>query len=207
MDDRILYTYYHWGPFLFQTKLTLEECQMLLAEGQKCRNKSNDYRDQLAGHLSEEYRLIYSKKLTSWFQKYIKAYMNGYEKWRGVPQLNPPSSLEVSSMWINYMKSNEFNPPHNHNGDLSFVAYPDVPTEIIKENKLYKGTTIGPGGISWFYGYHLNQQYLDEVRIMPQAGDLFIFPSSLKHWVYPFRSEVERVSVSGNIKFNYKGTL
>jgi len=133
--------------------------------------------------------------------------MNGYEKWRGVPQLNPPSSLEVSSMWINYMKSNEFNPPHNHNGDLSFVAYPDVPTEIIKENKLYKGTTIGPGGISWFYGYHLNQQYLDEVRIMPQAGDLFIFPSSLKHWVYPFRSEVERVSVSGNIKFNYKGTL
>ena len=30
---------------------------------------------------------------------------------------------------------------------------------------------------------------------------MFIFPSSLQHWVFPFRSKVERISVSGNLLF------
>lgn len=33
------------------------------------------------------------------------------------------------------MKANEFNPPHDHSGDLSFVLYPSVPQEIIDECK------------------------------------------------------------------------
>jgi gentisate 1,2-dioxygenase len=33
----------------------------------------------------------------------------------------------------------------------------------------------------------------------PEEGDIFIFPAWLKHWVYPYRSDAIRVSVSGNI--------
>jgi len=33
----------------------------------------------------------------------------------------------------------------------------------------------------------------------PEEGDIFIFPAWLKHWVYPYRSDAVRVSVSGNI--------
>ena len=58
----------------------------------------------------------------------------------------------------------------------------------------------GPGGISWMYGQG-NRQCISVVHRMPATRDLFIFPASLEHWVFPFRSNVERVSVSGNILF------
>ena len=34
-----------------------------------------------------------------------------------------------------------------------------------------------------------------------KKGDLYIFPALLKHWVCPYKSDFERVSVSGNFKF------
>ncbi len=33
----------------------------------------------------------------------------------------------------------------------------------------------------------------------PQEGEMFIFPAWLKHWVFPYKSDVTRISVSGNI--------
>jgi hypothetical protein len=33
----------------------------------------------------------------------------------------------------------------------------------------------------------------------PQENDMFIFPAWLKHWVSPYKSDVVRVSVSGNV--------
>ena len=50
------------------------------------------------------------------------------------------------------MKAGDFNPPHSHGADLSFVAFPDVPLEISRECAAFKGTMRGPGGISWTYG-------------------------------------------------------
>ena len=38
----------------------------------------------------------------------------------------------------------------------------------------------------------------------PEEGDMFIFPAWLKHWVYPFKSDCERISVSGNVKDHVK---
>ena len=191
-------TYYHWGPFLFHSKITPDECQMLLDEGKKCRKKSNDHRHHLAGHLSEEYRLTNTKGISAWLKKYLAVYTESYKTWRGGNHKLP--DLHINIFWINYMKSNDFNPPHDHSGALSFVIYPEVPEEIIKENKNYKGSATGPGAISWLYGEgHI--QYISQVSEMPQTGDLFIFPARLHHWVFPFRSNVERVSVSGNISF------
>tara|TARA_R110002020_G_scaffold39098_1_gene116776 strand:- start:414 stop:953 length:540 start_codon:yes stop_codon:yes gene_type:complete len=177
---------------------------MLIKEGKKCRNKSHDYRSKLAGHFSEEYRLENRDAITEWFKKYLITYIDGYNYWRG-KGYKPMANLYVNVYWINYMKGNDFNPPHGHDGDLSFVIYPHMPKEIIKENKSYKGTTTGPGGIAWFYGDG-DPQYIDTVNMMPQTGDLFIFPASLKHWVFPFKSKAERISVSGNILFGKEGT-
>ena len=198
MND-IKYKYFYWGPFLFHSHITPEECKMLLKEGKNSRKKSNDFRSRLAGHLSEEYRLNNKDAIFKWFEKYVSVYIGGYKKWRA-REYETTDKFQVVDFWINYMKSNDFNPPHDHNGDLSVVMYPYVPKEIEKENKKYKGRGPGPGGIGWFYGEG-NIQYIDNVTMMPQTGDLFIFPASLKHWVFPFRSKVERISVSANISF------
>jgi len=197
----IKYNFYFWGPFLFRTKITSQECQMILEEGKKCRKKSNDYRATLAGHLSEEYTLG-GEEISIWLKKYFEAYAVAYNKWRGfekdTKKMKP--NFRLKSLWINYMKAGEFNPPHDHSGDLSFVIYPDIPNQLIQENKTYVGTTRGPGSVCWIYGEG-NSQCISVVRRLPETGDLVIFPSSLKHWVFPFKSNVERVSVSGNILF------
>tara|TARA_R100000687_G_C6395925_1_gene139510 strand:+ start:91 stop:723 length:633 start_codon:yes stop_codon:yes gene_type:complete len=194
----IKYNFFYWGPFLFHTQITPEECQMILKEGKKCRKKSNDFRSHLAGHLAEEYTLTMTKEIMSWLRHYFNTYARGYNKWRGGGHMSP--NFKLLSLWINYMKANEFNPPHDHGADLSFVIYPDVPQKITKEHKEFKGTRGAPGGISWMYGQG-NRQCISVVHRMPATRDLFIFPSSLPHWVFPFRSNVERVSVSGNILF------
>ena len=129
-------------------------------------------------------------------KKYLTAYASGWTQWRGYGTMKPNFTLH--SLWINYMKANEFNPPHFHNMDLSFVLYAQVPDEIIKENKNFKGTMSGPGGICWVYGEG-GRQYIRVVQLMPKTGNLFIFPASLMHWVFPFKSNVERISLSGNI--------
>ena len=104
----------------------------------------------------------------------------------------------LSALWINYQKKNEFNPPHDHDGKLSFVIYLGIPEELKKENKEYKGRSCGPGGIQFLYG----EGPRDAVTYMsyfPAERDMFIFPAWLKHWVSPFHSDCTRISVSGNI--------
>ena len=197
--EDIKYSYFHWGPFLFHTQVTQEECDMVIEEGKKCRRKSNDYRAKLAGHLSEEYKLENAERIAGWLKNYFNAYANGYNKWRGEGSMKP--NFTLTSLWINYMKANEFNPPHDHGSDLSFILYPDVPAELTQENKDFKGTMRGPGGVCWLYGEG-NRQCISVVHRMPATRDLFIFPASLKHWVFPFKSNVARVSVSGHLLFD-----
>ena len=72
---------------------------------------------------------------------------------------------------------------------------------IKKEYKEYKGKSSGPGGISFIYGEG-NRQAITYQAHFPAEKDLFIFPAWLKHYVAPFKSDVERISVSGNIASN-----
>jgi len=39
-------------------------------------------------------------------------------------------------------------------------------------------------------------------RFMPYNNQIFIFPAWVKHYVIPFKSDVKRISVSGNITFD-----
>ena len=87
--EDIKYSYFHWGPFLFHTEVTQEECDIVIEEGKKCRRKSNDYRAKLAGHLSEEYKLENAERIAGWLKNYFNAYAAGYNKWRGEGSLKP----------------------------------------------------------------------------------------------------------------------
>lgn len=206
----IKYNYFHWGPFLFHTKVSLEECKMVEEACGRCRKESLDNRVKLAGHIREEYNLgPEANFLAPFLKKYFEVYVHGYNKWRGQGGMKP--NFQLKHLWVNYMKANEFNPPHDHGADLSFVFYPHMPKEIIKECESFIGTMRGPGGIAWFYGDG-QHSYINTVHQMPSTGDFFIFPAHLKHWVFPFKSEVTRISVSGNIvldqdsRFSYFST-
>ena len=103
------------------------------------------------------------------------------------------------------MRSGDFNPLHTHGYDLSFVTYLSVPQEIHLENNEYEGLSAGPGSISFNFTQSANPKWATtEKHYIPKTGDLFIFPALLQHWVAPFKSNVTRISVSGNITFSNK---
>ena len=56
---------------------------------------------------------------------------------------------------------------------------------------------VGPGIISFMYGEE-QKGIRTGHGITPALNELWIFPASLKHCVPPFKSDVERISISGN---------
>ena len=120
-------------------------------------------------------------------------------------------SIETIGSWVNFMKAGEFNPPHMHlNCDFTCVIYLDIPKELIHENKEYIGTLAGkggPGAISFRTNIYNEKYNTCRIDHFPERGDFFIFPGSLEHFVYPFKSNCERISVSANFNFKIKESL
>ena len=151
----------------------------------------NLYNHELAGDLEEEYelthekigKLLYSNIENSIFQHLKNIVQN-------------ISQFELSSLWVNYQKKNEYNPAHLHSGTFSFVWYLDIPEEIRQEHnqqKSYKHTKTR--GLIQFSANHSN----DFIVLNPKTDDLLLFRAHHIHQVYPFYSDNTRISVSGNI--------
>ena len=192
--------YLQFGPVLAVNSVEPKLIKELLERGEKC-TVSNAH--DLAGHIETENS--FPVKDVAWFADTFKEYFipyfkrlqatNNVEYFYG---MKPFNRVLLHSLWINYMKKNEFNPPHSHSGSFSFVIYLEVPKELEQEVGNFKGTGHPPGTISFYYGEE-QKGVITAHGIRPLTGDLWIFPASLKHMVPPFRSDVTRISVSGNI--------
>ena len=125
-------------------------------------------------------------------------YNHAISKWKIWPKENIPGTYYLEKLWVNFQGPNEFNPPHSHGGALSFVIFLKVPTQLRAENKNYKGLSAGPGGITFIYG-DTEDRCISNHSVFPEEGDMYIFPAWLKHWVYPFKTDCTRISVSGNV--------
>ena len=191
---RIEYRYLHWGPFVCHYKLTSEEVERL-----KSLESGKDYRDNLAGHLENE-NLLNKDEVFKIISSYLDSYLQGYMDFRGAPLA---TGYELTTAWINRQKKNEFNPPHTHDRDLSFVTYTEIPNGLEEECTTAIANSPGPACIVFNFnlpGNNLHKLFLQTHVHLPSVGDMFIFPAGLPHWVYPFKTEGERVSISGNIR-------
>ena len=194
-DKRIIeYRFLHWGPFVCSYSLSEKEVTKL----KKLKSKE-DHNSSLAGHL--EYQKVLDKiKVFEFLIPYLNSYVQAFFEHRGKPLAN---GFELESCWINRQKKNEFNPPHIHDGDLSFIIYTEIPEGLEKECKNSVSKSPGPGSITFDFNITSpkNQFFLQSHAYLPSVGDMFIFPAGLPHWVFPFKTtEGERVSISGNIK-------
>ena len=122
----IQYRTLRWGPCVVQLKVLDEIKNQLLAEAEK---SNTSYGNRLAGHLSKEVKLN-SNNYKNFFNEIFTIYNHALGQWLG-----KTDNLQyiVSDLWCNFQRANEFNPPHNHSGILSFVIYLKVP-EAIKKN-------------------------------------------------------------------------
>ena len=159
----------------------------------------------LAGHLKSQWS--YEEDTIKWFEEQMQPIFNNYKNNLAVHTNDNTlikGKYEVNSLWINYMKSGDFNPPHNHtNADVSFVLYIDVPEKLLQEEREHEGTTDGPGSIEFVISHYLPKHFIGSYSFIPESGHMFIFPSELNHTVSPFKSNVIRTSVAGNLIFEH----
>jgi hypothetical protein len=181
-------------------------------------NKTNleKWNQYLAGNIEEEYKL--STKSSHLIEDFSIDVAKGYFQVIEDEQLNPIKKLdhddnffekevnyELESLWINLQKKYEFNPPHSHAGDYSFVIWMRIPYDLSEElnqknskyaeqpsNSLFNFHFISSSGFN-----HTLPLYIDK----SWEGTMVMFPSWLQHSVYPFyTSDNYRISISGNIK-------
>ncbi len=200
---------FNFGPLVCGTKISKELAEELLLVG---RMQTEDATKDLAGRIEdeknfdEESKMKFSRQILPHIEEYLGNIVE-FKRWS--PNRQP--ILEMEKLWINFQKSGEYNPPHVHTGLVSFVIYLQIPEGMYEEAH----NTLGPppGTISFSFGDstfvsdekdddRIFKELLQPVTYLnfaPDPLDMFIFPSYLKHYVESFRSEGERISVSGNV--------
>ena len=198
--------YSPFGPTIAAARVSHRLLELLYTEALEIRaddkkRKDHDYRNQLAGNIAEEYSYgdDMSAELRILLDKEIKAAAIKYMQ--SVPTTKM-TDIRISDTWVNFMKQGEWNPRHNHSGYISLVIFLRVPKEIASENTVEESVNASnfptAGKLEFTYGESMDFAACS-ANITPVQGDMYLFPASLHHQVYPFISDVERVSVSINI--------
>jgi uncharacterized protein (TIGR02466 family) len=187
-----------FGPLLMQTQLSDTVFDLLLNKSKSTRYDLNkDFRNKLAGNIEEVYNELISL---------AQEYMSEAKKERRIKKFGRPKSRDiqiVEPIWVNFMKAGEWNPAHFHAGCISCVMYLQVPKEIEDENTRSESSKNSnqpsAGRIQWTYGesIHFSESFFTQT---PKEKDVWFFPADLKHFVYPFKSKAERISISCNFK-------
>ena len=189
----------YWGALVLKTRIDESLINKLLDEGNKSRLNNQDASKSLVGQIKHEY---YYKDFDDWILPYLDHILSMYSNkvqesdWLGTSKASMPLSIKkLSGLWINYQQAHEYNPIHNHTGELSFIIYLQMPNEIKKENE----KDFVKGSINFLNSSYAQPFSKNLLTLFPEVGDFFLFPSWLLHYVNAFESDVERISVSGNI--------
>ena len=211
-----------FGAYIYKTELLSSELLIIQELAEKCRT-AEDASDGLVGNMKEQRQFIlikdgvgYQTNSTQvWHEQYeeildphIRNYISYDEARKALLSENdtrprPHGYHGVNFMeynlgngpWFNYMKQYDFNPLHAHYGGVSGIVMVRVPKEIANENMNPETPNFRSGGmLEW-----ISSDNASAYKVIPKEGDLYLFPSYLKHTVYPFRSDVERISSSFNV--------
>jgi len=189
------YNFFYWGPLLFKIKMRPEDVKKCF---ELCSKKSNYVSEILAGQIKHQH-YVNAPQYSKIINPYLGIFGHAYNHWYKKPF---PKHTVIQSAWVNFMIAGEFNPPHIHNHcDFSSVLFLKIPEKLKEENKKYVGTAGGPGSLSFTYG-ESGPHIMFHKNFFPEEEDLFIFPADLKHFVSPFLSKGERISLSANFRLN-----
>ena len=168
-----------------------------------------DMRDELAGNITSSLVLnVKSPQLKDFASDVLSSLINTYLKVYKLPwrtSLKEKFEWNLSNIWVNFQRQNEFNPIHDHAGVFSFVIWMKIPTSYKEQRELpFVKASNSDGAVSNFgFIYHdilgdLSTYYYPMEKDM--EGYLVFFPSRLKHLVNPFYNcDDERITISGNI--------
>jgi hypothetical protein len=177
----------------FNDKIYMSNIENLAIKDLCLNDFSTNFNSELAGDIGDEFRVnnpeairAVELELTHHLQKALNLKVGDLS----VKDPNKPGY----DLWVNYQKQYEFNPSHNHAGEFSFVIYASIPEEIRNEHKNAHGNTKTRGLIQFN-----SERTSETVLLNPSENNILIFKSDHKHQVYPFYSDLTRISIAGNI--------
>jgi len=106
--------------------------------------------------------------------------------------------LQISG-WINVNGKGAYNTPHDHAGNTwSGCYYVKVPARVEGRSGdlefLDPRTNVKAGGVPE------SPFFANTVSIYPREGNVLLFPSYLRHWVYPNEADEQRISIAFNAR-------
>ena len=208
MSDIKYNTYQLPNISLIKAQLPTDMYNSVMSEVKEIQNYGNTrkWNHKLAGALEKEYELIKSRSfLVPYLTDLAKEYKKENDKiYNGVHNPNP-FEYEVGELWVNYQQKNEYNPIHNHRGDLSFVLWMEIPFKKSDEMEVKNVVNSNSKHVaSTFQFVYTNIVGTISPFSLPVEngweGRLIMFPAGLFHLVYPFQtSDGYRISISGNL--------
>lgn len=162
------------------------------------------------GHIRKQYQLEDTGDLDNFILKLSNAYCQFLSE-RGQLQnmCVDHFNLLCGSPWINFQAPTEYNPLHNHGGLLSWVIWLRIPFDIEKEQEYFPNINKQVLNGSFEFVYPSVAGVSTHVMDVNKTyeGRILIFPSTLKHQVYPFYTTEEyRISISGNVFIDNRTT-
>ena len=176
--------------------------------------KSDDYSPHLVANIANQKGAVYDPELfCDYIDPHVQAYYQEHHRSDNFFRSNDPSyksnifptrkeklnyvtyDLGEIGPWVNFQRKNEHQPLHRHSGDLSLIIFIKIPKEI-KEERLYNRENGLPNSSTGLVDFWCNDR---NWFLSPESKQILLFPSTLLHCVYPFTSDVERVTMSFNL--------
>ena len=186
---------------IYDTKLPKNMIDVLWGYVDKATERLNH---RLAGNIDESLVLeeeddTFLLFLTPVIERYLntlRVKMSDYDK--------ISNKLKLESLWVNFQKKHEFNPNHNHFGLMSFVIWMKIPTDWREQHDLpFAKNSNHPVTSDFQFTYSDILGNIQDYSIpmdSEKEGVILLFPSRLRHQVYPFYNcDEQRISISGNI--------
>jgi hypothetical protein len=158
----------------------------------KIKNEFTLYHNEM-GDPSKDFNHMTTASL-DWFQDKFQDYLQAMER--------TPITIRLSSIWVNEMYANEYNPIHTHSSKFSRIGLSSVmilklPSDYGEE---YSRPNNPMNGQLQFLGSSVGQFASTDFRPEVAVGDFFVFPYDLRHTVYPFNTTKEhRRTLAANV--------
>ena len=219
-------TYYTFGPPIGHAELPKEMiddfnkgCDDIAKD--KELSKSADWSHSLVGQVNQE--ILIPKEILNkwgnWFAGQVKSYIAQYLAQMYIPEqqlfktdlpyekvvknVESKTSITVLSAWYVRSFAGDYNPIHTHTEcELTCVGFLKTP-DFAKENKKKNSSSNGELQLISNGGGEARHFFEnDSIRFIPKVGNWYLFPSNIRHLVYPFNCKGERRSFSINMNTN-----
>ena len=178
-------------------------------------SKQHDFSHNLVGKVSKEIKIpVTNPEDANFCLDIMRTACLGYLKqmiifnrsyeWNKLSDNNKNPKLKnihLTQSWLVSQYKHEYNPWHKHTGNFSGVIYLKIPEKMEEHfQEEIKDHYPASGLIEFQYGSSQDFRS-DTLMVKPALGKMLVFPSWLKHSVYPFYCDGERRSMSFNAHY------